>query len=183
MEVTVFMNLKNLVTLLKTLGPTGCYSHVLLLSAHLWLFDSKRLCQVLSWTLRVFFKENWSVFRTWSSIRNSQILWTCVDFTLLLFFVSFHFSSFLCFYVFSFFIGFFFLFSPNCGCVAILLDSDPSDKSILLAKLWLPLSGECERAAMSHLRDLFSFLPLSWIKPCTCPWGGNICHTYWSAWI
>lgn len=177
MEVTVFMNLKNLVTLLKTLGPTGCYSHVLLLSAHLWLFDSKRLCQVLSWTLRVFFNENASVFSTWSSIRNSQILWTCVVFTL------FCFSSFffLCFYVF-----FFCCFlppPPNCGFIAILLDSDPSDKSILLAKLWLPLSGECERVAMSHLRDLFSFLPLSWIKPCTCPWGGNICHTYWSAWM
>lgn len=81
------------------------------------------------------------------------------------FFVSFFFLS----LYFLFFLVCFLSFPPNCGCTAILLDSDPSDKSILLAKLWLPLSGECERAAMSHLRDLFSFLPLSWIKPCTCP--------------
>lgn len=95
--------------------------------------------------------------------------------------LSFFFSFFLGICFLFFFVVFF--FCPNCGCVAMLLDWDPSDKSILLAKLWLPPSGECERAAMSHLRDLFSFLPLSWIQPCTCPWGGNICHTYWSAWM
>jgi len=41
-----------------------------------------------------------------------------------------------------------------------------SDKSVFLAKLPLPPSGERERAAMSHLRDPFAFLLLSCIKPC-----------------
>lgn len=111
---------------MKTPGPTACYSDVILLSAHLWLFNSKRPCQVLNWTLEVFFKEKSSVFPPWPSIRNGQILWTYVVFILFCFlFLS------LFVFLFSFLVIFFFFL--NCRCVAILLDSDPSDKSIFLA--------------------------------------------------
>lgn len=84
----------------------------------------------------------------------------------------------------------FFLFPSSCGCVARLLDSDPNNqvpgeskqqKRLSVQAVTSPLRNE--RAAVSHLCDPFSFLPLSWIKHCTCPWGGNICHTYWSAWM
>lgn len=58
-----------------------------------------------------------------------------------------------------------------------------SDKSIFLAKLSFPFSVDCERAEMSHLRHPFSFRPLCYIKPRTCPWGGNICRACWNTWM
>lgn len=162
-RVTVFVNLKISITSWKLQVPQPvpwiCYCWML-------ACDCTRPCHVLYWPLCLLPRKNHHFPLPWSEVWDGQIHWMCTA------------------------LEFFFLFPSSCGCVARLLDSDPNNqvpgeskqqKRLSVQAVTSPLRNE--RAAVSHLCDPFSFLPLSWIKHCTCPWGGNICHTYWSAWM